>query len=209
MAITRDEEAKQAANARLHCARHSGASGPSSELLKRQVKNSGDSWGPDWSVHHRNTATQVALANFIDARLRPEAIAALHTSDRLNCVEFRRRIEAWRIRCGGLHQSGLCPSRRFRKFEYVLALEYGLHPKGARSARLHAHILLYNLHHIRLEDLAREWRELNSIRNPDEPLIEPYLPGPEGIAYCLKTLGTDADQITFSKKLTLPPGGAF
>lgn len=204
MASTTDEGDKQAVRARLRCTRHSGACGPLSELVKRQMKIFRDSWGPDWSALHRNVAAQVALAHFIEGRLRPDATAVLQTPDLLNSAEFRRRVEAWRIRCGGLHPSGFCPSRRFRKFEYVLALEYGLHPKGARSARLHAHVLLYNLGQVRLDDLARAWRDLNGIRKPDEPLIEPYRPGPEGIAYCLKTLGTDGDQIYFSRKLALP-----
>jgi hypothetical protein len=167
------------------------------------VKVSHDSWGPDWAALHRNVAAQVSFAQFIGEGFPPDATAVLYTPDRLVCAEFRRRIEAWRIRAGKLHPSGFCPSRRFRRFEYISALEYGLHPKGARSARLHAHVLLYNLGHIRLEDLARAWRELNGIRKPDEPLIERYQPGPEGILYCLKTLGTDADQIYISKKLSL------
>ena len=184
----------------LRCARQSRSCGDSWELTKRQVKVSRDSWGTDWSALHRNATTQAAMANFIDERLCPEATAVLYTPDRLNTTEFRRRVEAWRIRSGRLHRFGFCPSRRFRKLEYVLALEYGLHP--TRSARLHAHVLLYNLGRIRLADLAREWRELNNIRRPDEPLIERYEPGPTGIAYCLKTLGTDVDLIYVSRKLS-------
>ena len=188
---------------RLSYLRHSGCGGNSWELARRQVKASRDSWGPDWSAQDRNMTAQVALANYIDERLRPEATVVLYTPDRLDTTEFRRRVEAWRIRSAKLHPSGFCPSRRFRKLEYILALEYGSNPKRAATGRLHGHALLYNLQSIRLEDLAIEWRELNDIRNPDEPLIQRYTPGPEGILYCLKTLGTDVDLIYFSRKLSL------
>jgi hypothetical protein len=208
MASTADLQPEQVMRVRLRYIRQCRACGPLSGLLKRQVKPFGHSWGPDWSALHRNTAAQIDLARFIDTKFRPDAISVLYVPDRLNSTEFRRRVEAWRVRCGRLHPADVCPSRRFRKFEYVLALEYGLHPKGSRSARLHAHILLYNLLNVRLDDLGREWRELNGIRKSEEPLIEPYCPGPEGIEYCLKTLGTDADQIYFSRKLALSQGAA-
>jgi len=188
---------------RLSYIRHAWSSGSSWEFAKRQVKASRDSWGPDYSALLRNTTAQTALANYIDERLRPEATAVLYTPDRLDTTEFRRRVEAWRIRSARLHPSGFCPSRRFRKLEYILALEYGSNPKRAATGRLHGHALLYNLQSIRLEDLAIEWRELNDIRNPDEPLLQRYTPGPEGILYCLKTLGTDVDLIYFSRKLSL------
>jgi hypothetical protein len=170
--------------------------------MKWQVKTSG-SWGPDWSAQHRNTAAQIALANYIDEHFPPEATPVPYTPDRLQTPEFRRRIERWRIRSTKLHPSGSCPSRRFRKLEYIAALEYGSHPKTAATGRAHAHVLLYNLGCIPLEDLAREWRELNDVRKPDEPLLQRYEPGPEGILYCLKTLGTDVDLIYFSRKLSL------
>jgi hypothetical protein len=130
-------------------------------------------------------------------------MAVLYTPDRLDPTEFRRRVERWRIRSAKLHPSSSCPPRRFRKLEYILALEFGLYPATAVTGRLHAHVLLYKLGAILLEDLAREWRELNGIENPDEPLMQRYTPGPEGVLYCLKTLGTDVDLIYFSRKLSL------
>jgi hypothetical protein len=196
-------EANVTNQTRLSYIRHAQSSGDSWEFAKRQVKASRDSWGPDYSALLRNTTAQTALANYIDESLRPEATAVLYTPDRLDTTEFRRRVEAWRIRSAKLHPSGFCPSRRFRKLEYILALEYGSNPKRAATGRLHGHALLYNLQSIRLEDLGLEWRELNDIRNPDEPLLQRYTPGPEGILYCLKTLGTDVDLIYFSRKLSL------
>jgi hypothetical protein len=188
--------------AQIRYVQHGGTRGSNYEATKWQVRSSG-SWGLDWSAQHRNTTAQIALANYIDECLRPEATAVLYTPDRLDTTEFRRRVEAWRITSAKLHPVGFCPSRRFRKLEYILALEYGSNPKRAATGRLHGHVLLYNLRSIGLEDLALAWRELNDIRNPDEPLLQRYTPGPEGILYCLKTLGTDADLIHFSRKLSL------
>jgi hypothetical protein len=81
-------------------------------------------------------------------------------------------------------------------------MEAVLHPKGG-SSRLHGHVLLFNLGKIPPVDLAAEWRELNDIKNLDEPLITTYQPGPDGARYSLKTLGTDVDLIYFSRKLSL------
>jgi hypothetical protein len=173
------------------------------ESFVRQVKHSRDSWGPDWSALNRNIDAQVALAEFLDDYMRPEAVATLYTPDRLSIAEFRRRVERWRIRCARLHARASLPPRRQRKFEYILALEFGLHPRGGNTRRLHAHVLLYNLRDVPLDLLASEWRDLNDMENPEEPLIISYAPGPEGITYCLKTLGTDVDLISFSRKLSL------
>ena len=188
---------------RLRYSRCSRCRAQSWEFAKRQVRVSRNSWGPDWSARQRNITAQIALANYIDEHLPPEATAVLYTPDRLDTTEFRRRVERWRIRSRKLHPSGFCPSRRLRKLEYILALEYGSRPKTAEAGRLHAHVLLYNLGSVPLEELAREWRELNDIRKPEEPLLQRYTPGPAGILYCLKTLGSDADLIYFSRKLSL------
>jgi hypothetical protein len=168
----------------------------------RQVKASTDCWGLDWSAPSRNISAQLALATYINEYLRPEAITVLNTPIPVGTCEFRRRLEALRISSAKLHRSN-CPSRRFRKLEYIAALEFGQNPRAAAAGRLHAHVLLYNLGSIRFEDLAQRWRELNHLKKVEEPLIHRYAPGPEGILYCLKALGSDVDMIYFSSKLSL------
>lgn len=176
--------------------------GSSWEFTRRQVKASGDSWGLDWSAPSRNTKAQVELARHISKHLPPGAMAVLNTPHRLSTTEFRHKLEALRNRSATLHRRG-CPPRRLRKLEYIAALEYGQNPRNAATGKLHAHVLLYNLAFIRLEDIAQEWRGLNHMTNPNEPLIRPYTPGMEGILYCLKSLGSDVDMIHISPKLSM------
>ena len=175
----------------------------------------GQPWGIDWSAPNRIVKLQNEFANFVNS-FPPEAIATLNTPKPLSFDGIRRRIERWRVDSGKLHRTD-CPPRRSRKIEYVAALEVGLNPRKAAperevgtvvgfnrrraaTGRVHAHVLLYNLHSIRLEDLGRLWREINQIKKLDEPLIGPYTPGLEGIQYCLKSLGSDADNIILSPK---------
>ena len=171
--------------------------------MKREVRICQDSWGPEWSCPSRHTAIQRAFAGYLDEHFRPDAIAILNTPSPLGLARFRTQLSEWRNSSENLHPRGLCPSRSNRKFEYIASLEYGLNPRRAREGRLHAHVLLYNLNSMRLEDIARQWRELNKIKNPEEPLLRPYTPGPEGILYALKSWGSDVDLVHFSPKLRL------
>lgn len=184
------------------------------EFDRREVRLSEYSWGRDWSAPSRSVAHQNLFANYISDTFPPEAIATLNTPKPLHIGEFCRRIELLRVESQNLHRTD-CPSRRHRRIEYIAALEVGLNPRAserememvvalnrrkASKGRVHAHVPLYNLHSIRLEDLAQRRREINQIKKLDEPLIQPYTPGPEGILYCLKSLGSDADNIILSTK---------
>ena len=177
----------------------------------RDARNT-EAWGPDWSAPHRIVPAQIELAKHLNENLPPEAIATLNTPKPIGPDHFRRQIERLRLQSAKLHRSP-CPPRHRRKIEYIAALEYGFNPrkaepgtksvtgKEAATGRLHAHVLLYNLGGIRLEDLAQRWRELNCIKNVKEPHIRQYTRGPEGILYCLKSYGSDVDLIHFSPRL--------
>jgi hypothetical protein len=169
---------------------------------RREVRSSSDSWEPDWSVEHKSTRGQIEFSNYLNERLPPSAIAVLNTPKPLHLREFSRKLQLFRIESANLHPSP-CPSRRERKIEYIAALEVGYNPRKAVCGRSHAHVLLYNLGSIRLEDLASTWRQLNDIKDVAEPQIQPYTLGPEGILYCLKSLGSDADSVIISPKLRL------
>jgi hypothetical protein len=189
--------------ARMRYIHQAQSLGDAKDLTRWQIKHSGNSWGPDWSLLSRNPEAQIEFADFIHEKLRPKAIAVLNTTAPISANEFHRRLRDWRIASGNLHR-GECPRRRDRKLEYIAAIEHGFNPRRAATGRLHAHVLLFNLGSIRLCDLGQTWRDLNKIKDPLEPLIEKYRPGTEGILYCLKSFGSDADMISFSPKLSLP-----
>lgn len=181
----------------------------SPEYLKRQVSDSGG-WGPDWSEFDRAATCQAAWEEFIRTQMRPEATGTFYSPDRLSPDEFKRRFEDLRNKSAKLHPDGNRPSRPFRKFEYLLALECGAHPKKARYGRWHAHALLYNLGKIELGSLALAWSELNGEQDGSGgedhecALLKRY-DGDEHdvelVSYCLKTAATDLDLTSISRKL--------
>jgi hypothetical protein len=177
------------------------------EFTRRQVKASG-AWDSDWNAPSKSVKAQIGFANHLNETLPPEAMAVLNTPKPLRLDQFRHQLKRWRIESGNLHHND-CPSRRLRKIEYIAALEFGFNPRKAATGRIHAHVLLYNLHSIRLDDLRQLWREMNQIKNPEEPLIQPYTPGPEGILYSLKSYGSDVDLIEISPKLSRQSDDVF
>jgi len=187
--------------ARIRYLRQSRTVRDSKQFMRRQMRVPGNPWGVDWSAVERNIAVQIELAHFIAGTVSPEAYAVLNTPFKLSIDGFRRRLRTWRTRSAWLHRHD-CPPRTLRKLEYLAALEYGAHPRKAVVGRLHAHVLLYNLGSMRLGDLAQVWRELNYIKNEQEPLIQPYKPGIEGILYNLKSYGSEVDLIDFSPKFS-------
>ncbi len=188
--------------ARTRYLRVSANAGQSRRYDKWQVKHSKDCWGPDWSKPSRHSLAHVEFAIHLAEDLPPDAVAVLNTPVPLKQPEFLRRLEAWRLASEGLH-SGPCPRRGSRKLEYIAALEDGFNPRRAAEGRLHAHVLLYNLHRIKLCELASKWRALNNIKDLSEPLIRPYSGDCRELLYVLKTMGTDADMIRISRKLTI------
>ena len=184
---------------RRRCSSYAQSNTASPDYQTFQLRN-GDVWDQDWSTLHRATLAQIGFDEFLSLT-PPEAIAVLYTPDRLTPDEFGRRVEDWRIRSGWLHPKQFCPRRRERKFEYVLSLEYGPFPKRGRFGRLHGHILLWNLRSIDLALLAAEWRDLNGIKDATEPVLERFAAPGGAISYALKTVGTNADMMTISRKL--------
>jgi hypothetical protein len=186
---------------RRRCSSHAESNTDSQDAQQFQVK-SGDVWDSDWSTVHRATLAQIGFDEFLSAT-PPDAVAVLYTPDRLTPDEFRHRVEDWRIRSGWLHPKQFCPRRRERKFEYVLSLEYGPFPRRGRFGRLHGHILLWNLRMIELPLLAAAWRELNGIKDEQEPVLARFSATGGAIGYTLKTLGSNADLVSISAKLPL------
>ena len=184
---------------RRRCLSYAESNTASPDYQTFQLRNSGV-WGPDWSTLHRATLAQIGFDEFLGST-PPEAVAVLYAPDRLTPDEFRRRVEAWRIRSGWLHPKQFCPRRRERKFEFLLSLEYGPFPRRGRFGRLHGHILLWNLRSIDLASLAAEWRHLNNINDQKEPVLERFVSPGGAISYALKTVGTNADMMTISCKL--------
>src|SRR3954464_8635351 len=66
--------------------KHAESVGACWEFTKRQVKASGDSWGPDWSAPSQNSIAQIEFANYIEEHLQPEAMAVLNTPNPLGRV---------------------------------------------------------------------------------------------------------------------------
>src|ERR1039458_5242641 len=184
---------------RRRCSSHAESNTDSQDAQQFQVK-SGDVWDSDWSTVHRATLAQIGFDEFLSAT-PPDAVAVLYTPDRLTPDEFRHRVEDWRIRSGWLHPKQFCPRRRERKFEYVLSLEYGPFPRRGRFGRLHGHILLWNLRMIELPLLAAAWRELNGIKDEQEPVLARFAAPGGAISYALKTVGTNADMDRKSTRL--------
>ena len=54
---------------------------------------------------------------------------------------------------------------------------------------------------IDLASLAAEWRDLNNINDPKEPVLERFAATGGAISYALKAMGTNADMMTISRKL--------
>jgi hypothetical protein len=190
---SRDQEVRR------RCSSYAQSNTASPHDQKFQLKN-GEVWDQDWSTVYRATLAQIGFDEFLGGT-PPEAVGVLYTPDRLTQDEFRRRVEDWRIRSGWLHPKQFCPRRRDRKFEYLLALEYGPFPRRGRFGRLHGHILIWNLRMIDLASLAAEWRNLNDIKDAKEPWLERFVPAGGAISYALKTVGTGADLMTISCKL--------
>jgi hypothetical protein len=184
---------------RRRCALQTECNSDSPDCQTFQLKK-GDLWDQDWPALHRATIAQIAFSDFL-AATPPDAIAILYSPDRLTPDEFRKRVEAWRIRSGWLHPKQFCPRRPERKMEYLMTLEYGPFPRRERYGRLHSHILLWNLRSIELPLLAAEWRDLNHIKDQTEPLLERFAAPGGAIGDTLKTLGTNADMMTISHKL--------
>ena len=184
---------------RRRCSSHAESKTDSPDVQQFQVKN-GDVWDSDWSTVHRATLAQIGFEEFLSAT-PPDAVAVLYTPNRLTPDEFKRRVEDWRIRSGWLHPKQFCPRRRERKLEYVLSLEYGPFPRQGRYGRLHGHLLIWNLQRIDLAVLAAEWRDLNGIKDETEPVLERFSAPGGAISYALKTVGTNADMMTISRKL--------
>ena len=184
---------------RRRCSSYAQSNTASPDYQTFELKSCGV-WGPDWSTLDRATLAQIGFDEFLGST-PPEAVAVLYAPDRLTPDEFRRRVEAWRIRSGWLHPKQFCPRRRERKFEFLLSLEYGPFPRRGRFGRLHGHILLWNLRSIDLASLAAEWRYLNNINDQKEPVLERFVSPGGAISYALKTVGTNADMMTISCKL--------
>jgi hypothetical protein len=179
--------------------------GDSKAFPKLQVKVAGNPWDIDWSRRSLDTNSQLEFSAYLAQHLRPEAVTVLNTSAPLTIAPFLNRLKELRDGSANLHRVH-CPPRHLRKLEYIAALEYGFNPRTASEGRLHAHVLLYNLNAMQLEDIGALWRRLNRIRNPEEPLIYRYTPGTEGIQYSIKAYGSDVDSIYISPKLSLHMG---
>jgi hypothetical protein len=136
----------------------------------------------------------------------PELVGVLTTSTRVSIDEFLRLVRRWRMDAGRLHPRRACPPRADRRFEYLLALEFGPHPSDHHMGRLHGHALLWNVGQVPIDALRAAWRAISGTRRESEPLLERYQPGMNGVGYALKTLHTDADLISFSPRLVLRIG---
>ena len=113
-------------------------------------------------------------------------------------------VERFRNQASWLHPREHCPSKRSgqRKFEYMFAPEYGPYPRGGMKRWLHAHLLIWNIRQVPIDALCGLWRSIAGISDPKEPHIDRFCPGGRAVRYCLKTLYTDQDKISFSSKLT-------
>ena len=145
--------------------------------------------------------SQAALEQMILSCNPPSFVGHLSTSKNIHIDEFLKCVRRWRMECGKLHPRPACPPRDERRFEYLLALEFGTCPHRNERGRLHGHILLWNVGEIPISDLKASWRRIAGSRIG--PQIEPYRPKMRGVGYALKTLHTDADLITFSPRLVL------
>jgi hypothetical protein len=193
---------KMQATARRRYLHQSHPTGQGPGFRKQQIRNS-SSWNPDWSLVTKHCMTQIDFANYLDQNHRPQAMAILNSRKPLHPAQLRTQLQSWRNRSSKLHL-GTCPPRHARKIEFIASLEYGFNPRKAPIGRIHAHLLLYNLGSIRLDDLGELWRKVSGVTDLHEPVIKPYQPGPEGILYTIKAYGSDADMIYISPKLALP-----
>ncbi|MCU1336355.1 MAG: hypothetical protein JWO19_1936 [Bryobacterales bacterium] len=144
---------------------------------------------------------QEKLEQTILSHNRPELVGHLTTGRRVGTDLFLKLVRRWRMECGRLHPRNACPQRAARRFEYLLALEFGNRPNGSDKGHLHGHILIWNVGRVSIRNLKTQWRKVTSARVG--PVIQKYKPRMRGVGYALKTLHTDADLITFSPRVVL------
>lgn len=160
-------------------------------------------WQPDWSEPDGAEALQFELAEFFES-LRPDLIVHLFVPRRVSISTFLRMMEQWRESATCAYSFGRCPSRKLRfRFEYILVLEVGAHPKKTFQGHLHGHALVWNLGRVPQSRLAALWRRIAGIKGKgnDEPHIRRFQPAKGGTRYLLKESGTHFDQVFISDGL--------
>lgn len=139
-----------------------------------------------------------AFAEAIETKLPPKGLGVFYAGKRVGKQGHLRMLGETRRRTYGLHEWENRPPRRERMIEYIAAPERGERPLRSSTGRWHLHVLLFNLHNISLDKIARVWCEVSGLKDSSELWLEPFVAGIGGAEYWLKTLHSGSDDIIFS-----------